>query len=690
MTELLRSDALVDLVTTPRGVVLVGASSDLAKPSGRSLDYLSRYGYEGAVQVVNPRRTEIAGFPCVASVADIQEGSADAAIVNLPASKVTPALRELDTRGVRASVVIGSGFEDPRSEARADLQHFLADPTRRMRVIGPNCVGTMSVASGAHLNFSSVLQGTAPRRGGAALVTQSGANGNGLLMSLLRRGAGISHWFSTGDELDVGSLELIAGLLTRDDVTAVGLFLEAITDVGWLPRVRDALEATGKRVFMVKVADSDLGQAAAGGHTGRVVGSSDISRAVLEQTGFVRVQGLDELADCLVAHEVVGALPANAFVAAVSVSGAGGVIIADQVRDTSVLTMPPFDADLSAEIGAITRNRVAATNPLDVPFLGETETFGGVVVSVSEWAGADLVIAVESSLAHDRATLAEMLLARTKTAAPVILSHLSEDDPISPDLVERLAEARVAVMPTPERAVRAAARLTASDVSGRATSSHAHPDDSAGRMAGLEEVAELFPSEFPWAPWRLVASESEVALAGAEFGFPLAIKAAGRTIAHRSELGAVEVVRAAAEFLSAYRRVAEVCEWHGDAVIVQQGVPSGHDLLVAVLRDPEYGVTAVIRPGGVLAEMLDEQVVLWHGWDAGQRSTSLRSSRIGTLLGGYRGAPPADVPALEDLIETVLASVVASDLEFVEFNPVVVGSDGAYVVDALASARATE
>lgn len=681
-----RAGELVDVLTAPRSVVVVGASADPAKSSSRPLAYLRRYGFTGDVWVVNPTHREVAGYPAVPSVADIPDGAADAAIVNLAAARVPAALRELDERGVRAAVVIGSGFERTDSVPRRELAEFLALPERRLRVIGPNCVGTMSARSGAHLNFSSVLRDGAPRVGSTALITQSGASGNGLLMSILRRGCGIAHWFSTGNESDVGALELLVGLLSRSDVDTVGLFLEAVTDPDWLPEASAALTRTGKRVFLVKIADSDLGQLAAGGHTGRVVGSSDISRAVLDQAGFVRVRGIAELADCLVTAQVVGELPARPRVSAVSVSGASAVIVADGVRQAPALGMADWGAATRRRLAEVLRDRVDVTNPLDVPFLDETETFARAVADLSCAAESDVVLAVESSLAHDRATLTDVLTARPADARPVVLSHLSEDDPLADEDVARLAAAGVAVVPTPERAVDALARLTRPTDAPPPPVETQQPPPSTDHI-GLTDIAPLLPADFPWARWRQAPDIATARAAAAGFGFPVAVKAAGRTIAHRSELGAVAVVADEAAFAATYRRVAEVCAEHGDDVVVQEGVGAGQELLVALVRDPEYGLSAVLRPGGVLAELLDEQVVLWHGWSPERRLATLRDSRVGRLLAGYRGRPAGDVVALRDAVDTLFAALAPGPVTFLELNPVVVLPDGIRAVDAIARQR---
>jgi acetate---CoA ligase (ADP-forming) len=710
----LRSTELVTALAEPSAVVVVGASADPRKASGRPLDYLRRFGFGGTVCVVNPRHDSVAGYPCVASIDDIPAGRFDAAIVNLPAGDVTAALHGLDRRGVRSAVVIGSGFELSESVARREILAFLDTPGRGLRVVGPNCVGTMSPASGTHLNFSSVLQTTAPRPGGAALVTQSGATGNGILMSLLRRGAGLSHWFSTGDELDAGALELTAGLLPRPEVSCIGLFVEGITDIEWLPEVRRGMAEYRKQVFVVKVADTDLGQLAAGGHTGRVVGSKDISRAVLAQAGFVRLESVAELADCLVVNEIAGRLPRTCAVAAVSVSGAGAVTIADHIRAWPALRMPRLEGQVAAGMNAIAGGRIAITNPLDVPFLDETETFAGLIATASASAVADVVLAVESSLVHDRGVLTAMLRERPRDAAPIVLTHLSEDDTIPADLVVLLAGARVAVVPTPERAADVIGHLTDSggsvladhggsvlaDHGGSVLADHGglvlagpvgpeRDETRRGQLMGLDAIAGLLPADFPWARWVAVADASQARAAVIRLGLPAAIKAAGRSISHRTDVGAVELVRNGSEVAEVFARIAAICRGYDDDVVVQEGVPAGQELLLACVRDPEYGLAAVLRPGGTLAELLDEQVVLWHGWAPADRLATLSGSRLGSLIRGYRQQAGSDLTALCALVETVLAAMAESAADFLEFNPVVMTTDGIRVLDAIGTSRET-
>jgi hypothetical protein len=161
------------------------------------------------------------------------------------------------------------------------------------------------------------------------------------------------------------------------------------------------------------------------------------------------------------------------------------------------------------------------------------------------------------------------------------------------------------------------------------------------------------------------------------------IKAAGRAITHRTELGAVRVVPDPDGLGRAFHAVREICEAAGDVVVMQQMVSGGFEVMVSAVRDPEYGPVAYVRPGGTLAELMSGQAVLWGGWDPGRRARVLRASVVGRLLDGYRGGARHDLAALSDLVSIALAAV-AGEMSFLEMNPVMVGKEAIHVVDLIA------
>ncbi|MEO3861455.1 acetate--CoA ligase family protein [Acrocarpospora sp. B8E8] len=661
----LEGSALVELLARPASVAVVGASADPQRLSGRPLDYLKRLGYAGRLYAVNAR-ADLPDVATVRTLLDLEPGSIDVALVAVPAPGVVAALRQAEEIGVRAAVVIASGFEDRDGPARRDLDRLAA--SSKLRIIGPNCVGTMGVAASSYLTFSSVLLQDLPRPGTIGLVTQSGALGNSLLQSLIRRHVGLNQWFSTGDETGTGAIELATGLLELQDVDAVGMFLEGVTDRQWLGPLESALRSTGKPLFVLKAAHSESGRMAAAGHTGRVVGSADASEAILAHAGVRQVGSLAELADALVVAGVNPGLPRaeRPSVSLVSVSGAAGVIGADLVAQDSRLRM----AEVTGENLPLDA-RLHPQNPLDVPFINETGVFTDAVTTMSTSRSVDIVVGVESSLAHDREELVAKVVA-APPAAPVVLTSLSEDDIMPAHLTEALRGAGIAYLPTVDRAVRAIA-LCAAENTEQDTS---HPSSS--DLRGIEWVAGRLPDDLPWVRWRMLADEPAVP--------PYVVKAAGRTILHRTELGAVRIVRTAEEAAEAVDAVQAVCLRYDDAVMVQDIAPDGFEVMVSVADDPEFGPVAFVRPGGTLAELMSGQAVIWSGWPERRRLEVLRGSRIGELLVSYRGGKRYDVEELSRVVSQALAAV-AGDLEFLELNPVIVHESGVSLVDAAGRPR---
>jgi acyl-CoA synthetase (NDP forming) len=675
-----RGTDLIQVLACPRSVAVVGASTDPRRASGRPLHYLLRYGYRGRIVPVNARHAEVAGLPAVRSLAELDQGSIEAAVIALPAPAVLPALAEAEQLGVKVAVVIGSGFEDRAASLRRELDQFLAGSD--IRVVGPNCVGAVAVENAACLTFSTVLGAALPRLGTVGLVTQSGALGNSLLQTLIRRHVGISQWVSSGDEADVGALELVTGLLAREGTDAVGLFLEGLTDLDWLPRVEDVLRSGHKRLFVLKAANTAAGRLAAAGHTGRVVGSAAASHAILNEIGAREVPTLSALADALV---VAGTSPgllrtSRPRLAMVSISGAAGVIGSDRMAQHDRLAMAQIDAPSATMLASRLDSRLSPANPLDVPFIDDTAAFTGAVDAFAASGVADVVLAVESGLAHDRQELSAKLPASREHAA-IVLTSLSEDDQIPADVAGSLAWAGIAYLPTVERAVDAIGACAADGAAADALLPEAQLPEA--RAHGLEWAAQRLPGGFPWAAWQVVTTLDELPDTAVRFGFPVVIKAAGRAITHRTELGAVRVVPDPDGLGRAFHAVREICEAAGDVVVMQQMVSRGFEVMVSAVRDPEYGPVAYVRPGGTLAELMSGQAVLWGGWDPGRRARVLRASVVGRLLDGYRGGTRHDLAALSDLVSIALAAV-AGEMSFLEMNPVMVGQEAIHVVDLIA------
>jgi acyl-CoA synthetase (NDP forming) len=112
---------------------------------------------------------------------------------------------------------------------------------------------------------------------------------------------------------------------------------------------------------------------------------------------------------------------------------------------------------------------------------------------------------------------------------------------------------------------------------------------------------------------RLVTTEDAAAEAAREISYPVALKAAGAEILHKSELGAVILdVRDEAALRTAFRALASRLGSAMTAVVVQQMVPGGVELLLGAVVDPTFGPLVACGSGGVLVDLLGDTVFRIH------------------------------------------------------------------------------
>jgi acyl-CoA synthetase (NDP forming) len=122
----------------------------------------------------------------------------------------------------------------------------------------------------------------------------------------------------------------------------------------------------------------------------------------------------------------------------------------------------------------------------------------------------------------------------------------------------------------------------------------------------------------------------------------------------------------------------------GPRVVVQHQA-SGVEVALGIVRDPLLGPLVMVAAGGVLVELVADRAVALPPVDRATALELIGRLKVASLLAGYRGSAPADVGAVADAIVALgrLAVELGGQLDGVDLNPVIVGADTAYVVDAL-------
>ena len=670
-----------------RSVAVIGATERAGALGRLPVAYLQRYGYRGRILPVNPRSETVLGVPAHPSVAAAREATGepvDLALVMVAAGRVPDSVDDCVAAGVPVAVVMSSGF----AEAGPDGAALQAEVVRRaqaggMRVVGPNCIGTVGFATGQVTSFSPLFSADAvPMRSGSiGFVSQSGALGYGAVSLALARGLGLGWVVNTGNEADVDAVEVLTALGAMDECTGLLGYAESLRDGAALRR----LAGQGKPVALLKAGSSEAGARAAASHTGALAAGDSAVDGVLRQLRIARARDVEELLDLGDAFEQP-LRPAGPRVAVVTTSGGSGILAADAVA-TYGLELAAFSAATDATLADVVPAFGSTANPVDVTatVMSDPALFDRCLEAVADDEQVDAVLACFCVLTGEDVDRMVDSLARVaaRTGKPTMVARTGADF-LAPSASAALRAAGVPAYPTPARAVRALAGLwetrprDAPDVSATAAGSRGAPVPRAG--AGEAEVKALLAGAgIPVPRGRLATSPADAVDAVDAVGGRAVLKAVVPGLLHKTEAGGVALGVHAADAAQTYERLLAL----GGDVLVEEMVEGGAELLVGVAAT-SMGQVLTLASGGVLTEVLDDAVFRLlpvHRDDACEMVAELRG---GAVLHGVRGRPPLDIDAVVRLLVDVSTAVSGWPPGYeLDLNPVVALPRGVRVLDAV-------
>jgi acyl-CoA synthetase (NDP forming) len=203
-------------------------------------------------------------------------------------------------------------------------------------------------------------------------------------------------------------------------------------------------------------------------------------------------------------------------------------------------------------------------------------------------------------------------------------------------------------------------------------------------------------------PRETVATTVETAVeAAGRIGYPVVLKILSPDVQHKTEIGGVRVgLRDEMAVVTAFREVMETARRHHpqarlEGAVIQEMIPADAvEVILGVLRDPDFGPVVVFGSGGVLVELLKDSSLRLPPLSREEALEMIHETRGARLLQGFRGRPPADVAALADAL--VRLSQLAADLgdliAALDINPLMVlpGRQGVRAVDTLVEIASTD
>ncbi|MEU8075274.1 GNAT family N-acetyltransferase [Catellatospora citrea] len=677
----------------PRAVAVVGAGRRPGGVGHETLSALREGGFTGDLYAVNPHAAQVAGVEAYPSLADLP-GPVDLVVVAVPTDAVAGVVEQASLVGAGGVVVLSSGFGETGPAGRA-LQADLVRLARKhgIRLVGPNCLGVLNTDPDIALNatFATVT----PPRGGLAVASQSGAVGIALLEHAARNGCGVSTFVSLGNKADVSGNDLIAYWYDDPATTAVALYLESFGNPRRFARIVRAL-ARRKPVVAVKSGRSQSGRRAGASHTAAAA-SPDVSvDALFAQAGVIRVDHLGELID---AARMLTDQPLPGGDRLAIIGNAGGInVLAADAAESGQLTVPALSPRAAAALQACAPGAAGHDNPLDLGAAADTATFAAAVDTVAASGEVDaLLLVVAATRANDvpgtLSALSEVLDRHGSLPAAVVV--LGESRPPT-----TLGDRRAPVFDLPERAVIALGHAA------RYASWRREPLGQRPALTGIEPraaralVESALQTGEGWQPYDVIAGvlhcygigllHTAVALdadaavrAARAAGYPVVLKCADPQLVHKSDTGGVRLhLRDDAQVRKAFAPVANAGDpAHG--VLVQRMAPGEVELTAGIVHDPLFGSLVMFGLGGVHTDVLADRTFRLVPLTDQDTARMWRGLRTAPLLTGYRGAPPVNTAAVEDLIARI--GRLAEDLPEIaelDLNPILAGADGVLAVDA--------
>ena len=620
----------------PKSVAIVGASqrgadANLARePRGnRVIRNLRNFGFTGRIVTVNPKYTEIMGYPCYPDVGSIPE-PVDCIVSAVPNRHVPDLLESAANAGVRAAVVFAAGFGEIGGEGKVRQARLEAlSKERGFLICGPNCYGVLNVHGKAPLFASTIPPGFIT--GSVALISQSGGLSTTMANALmLNRHVGLSHIISCGNQSGATIEEYMNYFVEDPNTRVIAVFVEGFKQPERLLAVAGKAAAANKPLIILKGGRSDVSKRAAATHSGSLAGAAEVVDAAFRQGGIVSVRSINELIDSVSVFSCDGFIKKYRGGRRIGVlSGSGGecTLVSDAASNVGV-DVPELTEATKANLQESVADFGNMNNPLDGTgaMYDDDKIFPRLLQGLVDDANIDIVtINLEANdprpkelKSGNRFTMAiEKAAAASKK--PIATFSSVVGGPVDPEILQPLRNAGIPIMEGAECATATIrnladyydfqkARLTGG---GEVPWPKAHAKLPSG-VLGAEAAFALFKEfNISVAPTVLTRNADEAAAAADKMGYPVVLKVESAQITHKSDVGGVALrLTNAGDVRSAFSNIhsavkSRVPNAKINGVIVQRMADEGVEMILGIKRDPLFGPVVLCGLGGILVEVFE-------------------------------------------------------------------------------------
>ena len=681
----------------PQGVALIGATPNPHKIGNGIWCNLTQNGYRGQLYPVNPHHQEVAGVPCYPDIVAVPD-PVDLAVIVLPAPLTPTVIRACGRRGVKAAIIISGGFKES-GPAGAKLEDDCVAIARRygLRLIGPNCVGTIAPYTGLNTTF---IAGR-PKPGRIGFLSQSGGVCGGIIDYIIGRHIGFSCFASLGNEADVTETDVIDYLGGDPQTHAIAVYIEGIGDGSRFTEVARRVTRQ-KPVVLLKAGRTTAGSRAVSSHTGAIAGSTAAYQAACRQSGIIEAHSIQELFDISLAL-ASQPVPAGNRVFVLSNSGGPAALAADSLSTQGAcLPEPTPHTQLSLREGLDPDIKIS--NPTDMLGGAGPEDYEfALPVALSDPAIDAALVVLVPHLLLDPTEAARKISRVLKYATKPVLTCFVGDRTV--DQARRiLHQQHIPTYSFPETASRAlgamiqyatwrdhqngesSPELAVNKPAVQRLLSNRHTSQTLGEAATRPFLTAY---DIPVIPGRVARTAAEAAEIADDLGYPVVLKIVSPDIFHKSEAGGIMLnLKNGTIVTAAYQQLMQRAATNSDArpegVLVEATAPQGHEVIIGMRRDPQFGPLIMFGLGGIYVELFQDVTFRVAPITRCDALAMIQETKAGRLLAGLRSQPPADLEAVADcLLRLSQLALDFPEIEEVEVNPFLVlpAGQGAMALD---------
>ncbi len=698
----------------PKSIAIIGASDTPGKVGNTVTNNIINSGFKGKIFPINPRAKEICKIPCYGSILDVED-EVDIAIFVIPGKLVNQAAEECGKKGVKGLVIISAGFKEIGGEG-VEREEGLVEIGKKynMRILGPNCLGLIC------LNYNGSFAAETPKKGGIAMISQSGAMLTGMMDYSMNQTFGFSCNISLGNKADLGAVDFINYLADDDNTEVILCYLESIKDG---QRFLEVLpKATRKKpIVILKSGVSEAGARAASSHTGALAGADIAYDLTFEKCGVIRAKTIEDLFDYGEIFLYQPVPKENSFAIITNAGGPG--IVATDAFERESLKFAGFSEPILHALREKLPLEAAIFNPIDIVGdatpdryeftiktvfgINSNQNFGKITTQ-----GALIIVTPQAQTEPTKvAKIIHNISSKHLKDKPIVCSFIGGKN--IAEGREFLKQHQIPCYNFPDRAAHSLKTLIKRGEYLKSTPLYEKEIPKFrvkkkrveeifadvrkdGRTVLLSyETSEIFDCYGIKSPKsRLAQTPRQAMKLITEIGKSV-MKISSPNIIHKTDVGGILLnIETEQDAFEAYIQIVKNAKKFGPqnakiyGVEVQEMIDfksesKVNEIIIGMSGDPQFGPLLMFGTGGIYANfMQDVAFTLAHKFTKEDAQKLIESTKIYNLLHGVRGEVPSDLEAIVDVLLR-LSQLVNDFPEIVELdiNPLLAFVKGYSAVD---------